>query len=206
MGTGCIVLFGCGAVCSSFSGAFSGIWQVAVVWGIGVALAIFATADSSGAHLNPAMTLAFWMVRPKAHGMNFKRVVAYIFAQVLGAAAAAALNLVIYGSTITAFERSNGIVRGQADSVRSAMAFGEYFPNPDLTHGQGANGPYIPEDVTPVHALLIEAWGTAVLAFVIFSVTHARYVSYDSAAHTMAACHFVLLSIFCRMDVRRMLR
>ena len=175
VGTGCIVLFGCGAVCSSFSGAFSGIWQIAVVWGIGVALAIFATADSSGAHLNPAMTLAFWIVRPKAHGMNAKRVIAYIIAQVFGAAAAAALNLVIYGSTIAAFERSNGIVRGQADSVRSAMAFGEYFPNPDLTHGQGANGPYIPEDVSPIHALLIEAWGTGVLAFVVFSVTHARY-------------------------------
>eukprot|EP00750_Incisomonas_marina_P029663 INCI7211.4.p1 GENE.INCI7211.4~~INCI7211.4.p1 ORF type:complete len:449 (-),score=62.25 INCI7211.4:1061-2407(-) len=174
VGTGCIVLFGCGAVCSSFSGAFSGIWQIAVVWGIGVALAIFATADSSGAHLNPAMTLAFWIVRPKAHGMNAKRVIAYIIAQVFGAAAAAALNLVIYGSTIAAFERSNGIVRGQADSVRSAMAFGEYFPNPDLTHGQGANGPYIPEDVSPIHALLIEAWGTGVLAFVVFSVTHAR--------------------------------
>jgi hypothetical protein len=41
-----------------------------------------------------------------------------------------ALNLLIYGSTIAAFERENGITRGEAKSILSASAFGEYFPNP----------------------------------------------------------------------------
>ena len=38
LGTACIVLVGCGSVCSSLSGAYQGIWQVAAVWGIGVTL------------------------------------------------------------------------------------------------------------------------------------------------------------------------
>ena len=125
IGTGLIVLFGCGAVCSSFSGAFKGIWQMAAVWGAGVALAIATTADASGAHLNPAITVAFWAVRPNVHGMNAARAFAYMLAQLVGAVSAAALNLIIHGSTISAFERAHGIERGEPESVRSAMAFGE---------------------------------------------------------------------------------
>ena len=40
------------------------------------------------------------------------------------------MNLLIYGSTIAAFERENGITRGDERSILSASAFGEYFPNP----------------------------------------------------------------------------
>jgi len=174
VGTACIVLFGCGSVCSSLTGAYQGIWQVAAVWGLGVALAICITADSSGAHLNPAITLAFWLVRPRAHGMNAKRALAYVGAQLLGAVLAAAMNLALYGTTIAAFERVSGIVRGEPDSVRSAMAFGEYFPNPGLTYASGSNGPYSIDDVSHLHAVCVEAWGTFILAFVIFAVTHGR--------------------------------
>ena len=49
LGTGMIVLFGCGSVCSGLSGAYSGIWQTSVVWGIGVSLAIMCTGVVSGA-------------------------------------------------------------------------------------------------------------------------------------------------------------
>lgn len=43
---------------------------------------------------------------------------------------AGALNLLIYSGTIAAFEREQGIVRGEPRSILSASAFGEYFPNP----------------------------------------------------------------------------
>ena len=44
VGTGMIVLFGCGVVCAvTLTGAQQGLWQVCVVWGFGVALAIYST-------------------------------------------------------------------------------------------------------------------------------------------------------------------
>jgi glycerol uptake facilitator-like aquaporin len=173
-GTGFIVLFGCGSVLASFSGAYAGVGQVALVWGVGVALAIFTTAPLSGAHLNPAVTLSFLLVRPKAQSMTPAKAAAYACAQLAGAVAAGALNLLLYGGTIEAFERAKGIERGEPSSVLSASGFGEYFPNPSLCLDFGGPGPYRSGDVSVGHALLTEAWGTAVLCFVIFALTHPK--------------------------------
>lgn len=181
IGTGMIVLFGCGSVCSTLSGAYQGIWQVAIVWGFGVALAIYATAEASGAHLNPAVTLAFLLVRPQAHGMTAVKAALYIAAQFAGAILCAAINLLVYSGTISSFERANGITRGEPNSIKSALAFGEYFPNPGLSVEWGA-GPYKESDVTPLHACFVEAWGTFILAFVIFSLTNSRNNVLGSAA------------------------
>ena len=65
LGTFLLVLFGTGSVaCAVLTGALQGLWQVAVVWGFGVALAIYCSAALSGAHLNPAVSLAFALLRP----------------------------------------------------------------------------------------------------------------------------------------------
>ena len=64
IGTFLLVLFGTGAVAAAvLTGAQQGLWQVAVVWGFGVTFAIYATASVSGAHLNPAVSLAFAIFR-----------------------------------------------------------------------------------------------------------------------------------------------
>jgi len=173
IGTAMIVLIGCGSVCSTLSDAYQGIWQVAIVWGFGVALAIYSTADISGAHLNPAITLAFYLVRPGAHGMTVKKSLLYVAAQFAGAIFAACLNLAIFSDTIEAFERRNEIVRGEPKSILSALAFGEYFPNPGLAKRYGGSH-YLVEDVTVAKALFVEGWGTFLLAFVIFGLTN-RY-------------------------------
>jgi len=173
IGTAMIVLIGCGTVCSTLSEAYQGIWQVAIVWGLGVALAIYSTADISGAHLNPAITLAFYLVRPSAHGMTVKKSLLYVVAQFAGAILAAMMNLAIFSDTIEAFERRNNLVRGETDSILSALAFGEYFPNPGLSKRYGGST-YLVEDVTVAKALFVEGWGTFLLAFVIFGLTN-RY-------------------------------
>ncbi len=64
VGTYLLVLIGTGVVAAAvLSSAQVGLWQGAVVWGFGVTLAIYATAGVSGAHLNPAISLAFALFR-----------------------------------------------------------------------------------------------------------------------------------------------
>lgn len=172
-GTFLIVVMGCGSVCAGLTGAYLGIWQTAVVWGSAVTMAILATAEISGAHLNPAVTLAFWLVRPAAHDMTATKVVGYIVAQVLGGVLGGAINLLLYAGTIAAFERNNGITRGDENSILTAAAFGEYFPNPHHTIEFGGDHFQI-DDVTPMQAVFVEGWGTFLLCVVIFSVTHER--------------------------------
>src|ERR1700750_859385 len=81
-GTFLLVFFGCGSVAAAvLTGAQVGIFQVAIVWGLGIATAIYLTGSISGAHLNPAVTigLATWGKFPWRH------VFRHIVAQFIGA-------------------------------------------------------------------------------------------------------------------------
>src|SRR5471032_2034937 len=87
-GTFLLVFFGCGSVAAAvLTGAQVGVFQVAIVWGLGIATAIYLTASLSGAHLNPAVTisLAAWGDFPKS------RVPGYIATQLVAAFVASAL-------------------------------------------------------------------------------------------------------------------
>lgn len=167
VGTFVLVLFGTGAVHAAvLTGAQSGLWQVAIVWGIGVAVAIALAGAASGAHLNPAITAAMALYR----GFPASRVPAYVAAQVAGAFAAAALLHVVFGGPLEAFELARGIVRGGPGSEASAMAYGEYFPNPALF----PPGSPAAHSVSLAAAFLAEALGTALLALAVFALTDER--------------------------------
>ena len=54
-----------------YTDAVPGLFQIAAVWMIAVTVTIACTASISGAHLNPAISLSFAMVRPsKAFGWS----------------------------------------------------------------------------------------------------------------------------------------
>jgi glycerol uptake facilitator protein len=166
-GTFLLVFFGCGSVCASVTtGAQVGVFQVAIVWGLGIATAIYLTGALSGAHLNPAVTvsLAVWSSFPK------RRVLPYVAAQLCGAFVASAVLYFIFGDALRMFERENGIVRGQTGSEASAMVFGEFYPNP-------GGRPLSPEArlrMSPAAAFGAEAIATAVLLLVICCCTDER--------------------------------
>jgi len=167
LGTFVLVFFGVGVAHTAvLTGAQSGLWQVAVVWAIAVALALYTTGAISGAHINPAMTLAFAVYR----GFPARRVGPYVVAQLLGAVAGAALLYGLFHGAIAHFEAAKGLVRGDAASVLSAMTYGEYFPNPDLV----AAGRLANADVSLVQAMLGEGIGTAFLALFVFALTDRR--------------------------------
>jgi glycerol uptake facilitator protein len=163
LGTFLLVFFGIGSVHAAvITGAQMGIWQVAIVWGIGIALAIYVTSAISGAHLNPAITLALATYR----GFPWRSVVPYMLAQLLGAVLAAAVLYGIFHNLIAAFEAARGLLRGGAGSELSAMVYGDYFPNPAMV----AATPILTAVTLPL-AMLVEMVGTALLALVIFAVT-----------------------------------
>ncbi len=173
IGTFLLVLFGVGAVhVAVLTGALQGLWQVAVVWGLGITIAIYTVGSISGAHLNPAVSIALaaWGRFPAS------RLVPYIAAQFAGAFAAAAVLFGLFASFLTERETTLGVRRGAPESVLTAMCYGEYFP--------GLGGLATSTEPVPIaaiealqgrvswwQAILAEAMGTAVLALMIFAVT-----------------------------------
>lgn len=175
-GTLLLVLIGCGTVHAAvLLNAQSGVWQVAVVWGIAIMLAIYAVDSISGSHINPAITIAFavWGRHP------WRLVLPYIFAQTVGAFTGAAILFYLFSGFISAKESEKHVTRGEPGSIVTAMCYGEYFPNP----GGLASGdtPYdsvqhdnLRMSFSHQQAWLAEFLGTAILAIVVFSLTDTR--------------------------------
>jgi aquaporin Z len=94
MGTFALVFAGTAAiVVDDLSGGVVSHVGVALTFGLVVTAMIYAVGDVSGAHLNPAVTLGFWLARrfPRAD------VVPYILSQTSGALAASLLVRVLFG-------------------------------------------------------------------------------------------------------------
>ena len=85
LGTFFLLFAGCGAiVVNNFSGGALGHVGIAMSWGLVVMIVIYSIGDISGAHLNPAVTIGFWLSKR----FKAKEVLPYIIAQHVGAFAA----------------------------------------------------------------------------------------------------------------------
>jgi aquaporin NIP len=95
LGVFALVFAGCGAIITEAANPGSlGTVGIALVFGLIVMAMVYATGHLSGAHLNPAVTLAFVLTRhfPRAEAG------AYVLAQLAGALAAAAVLAAIWPS------------------------------------------------------------------------------------------------------------
>lgn len=174
-GTFLLVFFGCGSVHAAvLMGAQQGVWQVAIVWGVAIAIAIYVVGPVSGAHINPAMTLAFTVWGKSSPG----QMVPYMASQMIGAMSAAALLFYLFQPFYEKVERSLGVDRGSAGSEMTAMCLCEYYPNPaGLRAGWDKNDPSRLSDrqsffeTYPIRiAMVAEFLGTAILAIAVFAL------------------------------------
>ena len=156
LGTFILVLVGCGSVaCSVLIEGFGGLYTVALIFGGGVSLAIYAVGSFSHAHLNPAVSAGFVV----NGNLELKKLVPYSISQLLGAFSGGLALYMIFNGTISEFEASKNIVRGTEGSYHSAVMFGEFFPNPGFEKVL---------DVSWLKACFMEGLGTFILMFSIF--------------------------------------
>lgn len=152
LGTGLLIFFGVGCVAAlKVAGAILGQWEISIIWGLAVAMAIYLTSGVSGAHLNPAVTIALWLFAR----FDGRKVLPFIMAQFAGAFCAAALVYGFYYNLFLDFEQSHHIVRGSMASLDLAGVFSTY-PHPHVNF---------------IQAFLVEMVITAILMGLILALT-----------------------------------
>ncbi|MGI8331451.1 MIP/aquaporin family protein [Actinomadura scrupuli] len=148
-GTMIIILFGVGVVAQVVAGGIGDHDSIAWAWGLGVTLAVYVSARISGAHLNPAVTVALAVFK----GFSWRKVAPYIVAQTAGAFLAALLVRWNYSEVLA-----------KADPGHTIKTQGVFSTLP----GNGT---------LPVHewgALRDQVIGTAILLFLILAITDLR--------------------------------
>jgi glycerol uptake facilitator protein len=119
-----------------------GYTNITLGWGLGVTMGIYVAGKISGAHLNPAVTLALAVFR----GFPWRKVVPYSIAQIAGAFVAAAL---VYRNYLPAFHAVD--------------------PQLERTAGIFTTFPAFP--AFPQAGFLDQVIGTALLLLLIFAIT-----------------------------------
>ncbi|MFB7337408.1 MIP/aquaporin family protein [Streptomyces adustus] len=171
LGTLVLIAFGCGVVAMTVaalpgSGRTSGpttfFWGAGdwllITWGwaFAVVFGVYVAGGVSGAHLNPAVTLAFAVRRRFA----WAKVAPYMLSQLLGAFTGAALVYGVYHDAINTFDAAMKGPKTNGHTLASFSIFGT-FPAPYF-HG-GIWGPLIDQIV-----------GTAFLVMLIVAVVDLR--------------------------------
>jgi MIP family channel proteins len=121
LGTFVLIVFGTASVAQKVlsGGATGSALSIHLSWGLGVTMGIYASAGVSGAHLNPAVTLALAAFR----GFPWRKLPAYVLAQTIGAFAGAAVTFFTYREAFSAFD---GGVRHVAGDTATASIFATY--------------------------------------------------------------------------------
>ena len=150
LGTFVLILFGTGVVAmvvlfptkSPGETIHGGFTNITLGWGLGVTMGIYVAGKISGAHLNPAVTLALAVFR----GFPWRKVLPYSAAQTAGAFAAAAL---VFWNYLPAFRAVD----------------------PQLEHTSGVFTTFPAFPGLPQAGFLDQLIGTGLLVLLIFAIT-----------------------------------
>lgn len=150
LGTFVLMLFGIGVVAmvvlfptkNAGETIHGGFTNITLAWGLAVTMGIYIAGKISGAHLNPAVTLALAVFR----GFSWAKVVPYMLAQTAGAFAAAAL---VFWNYLPAFRAAD----------------------PALDHTAGVFTTFPAFAGLPQAGFLDQLIGTGLLVLMIFAIT-----------------------------------
>jgi len=126
--------------------------SINIAWGLAVTMGCYVSAGVTGAHLNPAVTLALAIHRR----FSWSKVGPYVVAQMLGAFVASAVVYATYHEALTAFD---GGTRHVIGALGTAGIWATY-PQPFLSTFPGG--------------FIDQVVGTALLVGVIFGITDSR--------------------------------
>jgi MIP family channel proteins len=154
LGTFVLIVFGVGVVAQVVlsKGAAGGYLSINLAWGLAVTMGCYVAAGVTGAHLNPAVTIALAVHRR----FPWSKVTAYAVAQTAGAFVASAVVYATYHEALTAFD---GGIRQVLGPVGTAGIFATY-PQPFLSVFPGG--------------FVDQVVGTALLVGVILAITDSR--------------------------------
>jgi glycerol uptake facilitator protein len=145
-GTAILILFGVGVVAQVAAAGTGEFDSIAWAWGLGVTLGVYVAGRISGAHLNPAVTVALAVFK----GFSWRKALPYALAQTAGAFVAA---LIIRWNYSEALSRFDPGLTSKSQGVFSTLP------------GAG---------VSEWGALRDQIIGTAILLFLVLAVTDAR--------------------------------
>lgn len=154
LGTLILIVFGVGVVAQVvLSGREAGQYlSINLAWGLAVTMGVYVAGGVSGAHLNPAVTIALAVHRR----FPWPKVLPYCLAQVAGAFAASALVYITYREALDHFD---GGVR-HVSGPRATAAIWATYPQEFLSTFPGG--------------LIDQVLGTALLVLLIFALADGR--------------------------------
>jgi MIP family channel proteins len=126
-------------------------------WGLAVTMGMFVAGGVTGAHLNPAVTLAL-AVQSK---FQWRKVIPYWIAQIVGAFVAASVTYLVYSEALNAFDGGHRSVPGMGVGQATAGIWATY-PSEHLSTMPGG--------------LIDQIVGTALLIACISAITDARNI------------------------------